>query len=241
MPAGYPYFQAVFERIAQRKTTTTIGLRPLEEEDGRAIFQSPAHLRRPYEPPQKRARQGVHGPKIPRVSTWEKRQILARLRESLKNPHSLWSFFAFIGNPTSNNIGHLRHFALFYNIGKNPQETPKIRFYQFSFFMFFFSHSFCSLRCCMARKIRLCSLWKKILCRQVHPITGFTMIIGERMGMREEQERAEGVGFEPTRAFWTLPIFKTGAFNRSAIPPRGRSYTAFLDFERGYGEDVAEA
>ena len=55
-----------------------------------------------------------------------------------------------------------------------------------------------------------------------------------------ERKEAEGVGFEPTRAFWTLPIFKTGAFDRSAIPPRGRSYTAFFDFERGYGKDVTE-
>ena len=30
---------------------------------------------------------------------------------------------------------------------------------------------------------------------------------------------AEGVGFEPTRAC-ALPVFKTGAFNHSAIPPR---------------------
>ena len=29
---------------------------------------------------------------------------------------------------------------------------------------------------------------------------------------------AEGVGFEPTDAF-TSPVFKTGAFNRSAISP----------------------
>ena len=30
--------------------------------------------------------------------------------------------------------------------------------------------------------------------------------------------QAEGVGFEPTRAR-ALPVFKTGAFNRSATPP----------------------
>jgi hypothetical protein len=29
---------------------------------------------------------------------------------------------------------------------------------------------------------------------------------------------AEGVGFEPTRAF-TLPVFKTGAINHSTTPP----------------------
>ncbi len=32
------------------------------------------------------------------------------------------------------------------------------------------------------------------------------------------RKQAEGVGFEPTRAC-TLPVFKTGAFNRSATPP----------------------
>ena len=31
----------------------------------------------------------------------------------------------------------------------------------------------------------------------------------------------EGVGFEPTRAF-ALPVFKTGAINRSTTPPRHR-------------------
>ena len=31
-------------------------------------------------------------------------------------------------------------------------------------------------------------------------------------------KQAEGVGFEPTRAC-ALPVFKTGAFNRSATPP----------------------
>ena len=30
---------------------------------------------------------------------------------------------------------------------------------------------------------------------------------------------AEGVGFEPTRAF-ALPVFKTGAINHSTTPPR---------------------
>jgi hypothetical protein len=32
------------------------------------------------------------------------------------------------------------------------------------------------------------------------------------------QTVAEGVGFEPTRAF-ALPVFKTGAINRSTTPP----------------------
>ena len=34
-------------------------------------------------------------------------------------------------------------------------------------------------------------------------------------------ELAEGVGFEPTRAF-ALPVFKTGAINRSTTPPKFR-------------------
>ena len=33
------------------------------------------------------------------------------------------------------------------------------------------------------------------------------------------KSKAEGVGFEPTRAH-ALPVFKTGAFNRSATPPQ---------------------
>ena len=39
-------------------------------------------------------------------------------------------------------------------------------------------------------------------------------------GGKPLKPRAEGVGFEPTRAC-TLPVFKTGAFNRSATPPWG--------------------
>ena len=31
--------------------------------------------------------------------------------------------------------------------------------------------------------------------------------------------QAEGVGFEPTNGTGPSPVFKTGAFNRSAIPP----------------------
>jgi hypothetical protein len=30
---------------------------------------------------------------------------------------------------------------------------------------------------------------------------------------------AEGVGFEPTRPFWGLTVFKTAGFNRSPTPP----------------------
>ena len=36
---------------------------------------------------------------------------------------------------------------------------------------------------------------------------------------------AEGQGFEPWMPFDT-PVFKTGAFNRSATPPAGGHYTA---------------
>ena len=35
----------------------------------------------------------------------------------------------------------------------------------------------------------------------------------------QEASRAEGVGFEPTNGASPSPVFKTGAFNRSAIPP----------------------
>jgi hypothetical protein len=35
---------------------------------------------------------------------------------------------------------------------------------------------------------------------------------------------AEGQGFEPWDAL-TSPVFKTGAFNRSATPPKGWDYT----------------
>ena len=42
----------------------------------------------------------------------------------------------------------------------------------------------------------------------------------------KRMELAEGVGFEPTRAF-ALPVFKTGAINRSTTPPeRLRRYFA---------------
>ena len=35
---------------------------------------------------------------------------------------------------------------------------------------------------------------------------------------------AEGVGFEPTRPFWGLTVFKTAGFNRSPTPPVFRFY-----------------
>ncbi len=38
---------------------------------------------------------------------------------------------------------------------------------------------------------------------------------------RKLLELAEGVGFEPTRTF-ALPVFKTGAINRSTTPPKSR-------------------
>ena len=37
---------------------------------------------------------------------------------------------------------------------------------------------------------------------------------------------AEGTGFEPAVAF-TTPVFKTGAFNRSATPPQLRTDEPF--------------
>jgi hypothetical protein len=36
--------------------------------------------------------------------------------------------------------------------------------------------------------------------------------------VRFDDSQTEGVGFEPTRCCHP-PVFKTGAFNRSAIPP----------------------
>jgi integrase len=41
-------------------------------------------------------------------------------------------------------------------------------------------------------------------------------------------DRAEGVGFEPTNGTGPSPVFKTGAFNRSAIPP-DTCFVAFSD------------
>ncbi len=39
---------------------------------------------------------------------------------------------------------------------------------------------------------------------------------------------AEGQGFEPWKGYKPLPVFKTGAFNRSAIPPaHGARYYQF--------------
>ena len=40
----------------------------------------------------------------------------------------------------------------------------------------------------------------------------------EIRNLKSEIELAEGVGFEPTRTF-ALPVFKTGAINRSTTPP----------------------
>jgi hypothetical protein len=37
--------------------------------------------------------------------------------------------------------------------------------------------------------------------------------------MAPERSAAEGVGFEPTRSYAPLPVFKTGAFNHSATHP----------------------
>jgi hypothetical protein len=54
---------------------------------------------------------------------------------------------------------------------------------------------------------------------------------------RKARSRAEGVRFELTRPFG-LPVFKTGAINRSATPPdqariRGRKFiTALLHYAK---------
>ena len=42
---------------------------------------------------------------------------------------------------------------------------------------------------------------------------------------------AEGVGFEPTRPFG-LPVFKTGAINRSTTPPGLFVFSKFATAER---------
>ena len=50
---------------------------------------------------------------------------------------------------------------------------------------------------------------------------------------------AEGVGFEPTRTF-ALPVFKTGAINRSTTPPKIQA-SLILAFGRdGTRVDVSE-
>lgn len=38
--------------------------------------------------------------------------------------------------------------------------------------------------------------------------------------MKKILDDTEGVGFEPTKVVLTFPVFKTGAFSHSAIPPR---------------------
>ena len=39
------------------------------------------------------------------------------------------------------------------------------------------------------------------------------------------RKMAEGQGFEPWIGYKPMPVFKTGAFNRSATPPTGGEYT----------------
>ena len=39
-------------------------------------------------------------------------------------------------------------------------------------------------------------------------------------GLLADGEMAEGEGFEPSIGGYPMPVFKTGAFNRSATPPR---------------------
>jgi hypothetical protein len=41
------------------------------------------------------------------------------------------------------------------------------------------------------------------------------------------QDRAEGVGFEPTRECSPLPVFKTGALNHSATLPYQRNQNTY--------------
>ena len=57
---------------------------------------------------------------------------------------------------------------------------------------------------------------------------------------------AEGVGFEPTRPFWGLTVFKTAGFNRSPTPPAPLILASSVgvigdDLERGLdkAEDAA--
>ncbi len=41
---------------------------------------------------------------------------------------------------------------------------------------------------------------------------------------------AEEEGFEPSKGYEPLPVFKTGAFNRSATPPKPCAHAAVLVF-----------
>jgi hypothetical protein len=43
----------------------------------------------------------------------------------------------------------------------------------------------------------------------------------------QDEIPAEGVGFEPTMGF-PIPVFKTGALGRSAIPPEGKPLRTHL-------------
>ena len=45
---------------------------------------------------------------------------------------------------------------------------------------------------------------------------------------------AEGVGFEPTKGYKPLLVFKTSAFNRSATPPVMRMRSALCAAGRGH-------
>jgi hypothetical protein len=53
-------------------------------------------------------------------------------------------------------------------------------------------------------------------------------------------EMAEGVGFEPTRAF-ALPVFKTGAINHSTTPPRVRLASRELCHRREWEQGGSSA
>jgi hypothetical protein len=52
---------------------------------------------------------------------------------------------------------------------------------------------------------------------------------------------AERVGFEPTRPFWGLTVFKTAAFNRSATPPFFGILTLTLMSRGGQGRAIRAA
>ena len=54
-------------------------------------------------------------------------------------------------------------------------------------------------------------------------------VISNFYGNIREAVLADGVGFEPTRPYSGLPVFKTGAFNRSATHP-GQRYNENLGY-----------
>ncbi len=77
-------------------------------------------------------------------------------------------------------------------------------------------------------------LGRRKWCGRIQRLGGSMMRPGARqpnqkLEIKNQQFKlAEGVGFEPTRAF-ALPVFKTGAINHSTTPPRLRSFTRLGD------------